>query len=111
NDSAAAGVVGEYVSSAPGSSSFPTSSQWGDYTSISLTAGDWDVTMQVQMTIRGTTTDLEIGLGTVAGNNPINLPSTGYGSARQLFEGSLLATNNLFGAHHEARVSVSAATT
>ena len=46
NDSATAGNVGEYVSSAV-TPAYPitlTSTQYADVTSISLTAGDWDVT-------------------------------------------------------------------
>jgi hypothetical protein len=44
NDSAAAGYVGEYVSSAVTATNYGATGVWGDLTSISLTAGDWDVT-------------------------------------------------------------------
>jgi hypothetical protein len=43
NNNTAAGNVGEFVSS-PYSGVSITNGQWGDGTSISLTAGDWDVT-------------------------------------------------------------------
>lgn len=44
NDSAATGNVGEYLSGTASNVNFPTSTQFGDATSISLTAGDWDLT-------------------------------------------------------------------
>lgn len=43
NNSAAAGVVGEYIDAAAAATNFPASATFGDLTSISLTAGDWDV--------------------------------------------------------------------
>ena len=56
NDNATVGNVGEYVSSAVvANSSFPTTAVWGDAAAISLTAGDWDVTGVVYMTINGAT--------------------------------------------------------
>src|SRR5271166_3151914 len=45
NNTAASGYVGEYMSTSGGPVSFPSSSQWGDMGSLSLTAGDWDVTL------------------------------------------------------------------
>ena len=44
NNSTSAGFVGEYVSSAVANVNATTSGQFGNITSISLTAGDWDVT-------------------------------------------------------------------
>jgi hypothetical protein len=44
NDSAATGIVGEYIESIISSgTAYPATNTWGDLTSISLTAGDWDV--------------------------------------------------------------------
>lgn len=46
NDAGAAAYVGEYVESVISSyTNFSTSTQYGDLTSISLTAGDWDVSL------------------------------------------------------------------
>ncbi len=50
NDSAAAGYIGEYVVNRASNVNAPTSTQYGDVTSISLTAGDWDVSGVVNVT-------------------------------------------------------------
>jgi hypothetical protein len=57
NDSAAAGYVGEYVSSsvAAGSAVSLSSATAKNVTSISLTAGDWDVTAQAYLNLAATT--------------------------------------------------------
>src|SRR5216684_1358028 len=57
NDNAAAGKVGEYISStiATGSSVTLTTNTTANVTSISLTAGDWDVTGAVDFTFGATT--------------------------------------------------------
>jgi|LakMenEpi03Aug12_release.lakeMendotaPanAssembly.Ray.scaffolds.fasta_scaffold204092_4 hypothetical protein len=47
NDSAQAGSIGEFVSSAVGSLVAFTSGSAKDITSISLTAGDWDITANI----------------------------------------------------------------
>lgn len=58
NDSAAAGYIGEIISSAveSGSAVSLTNATGADVTSISLTAGDWDVTGIVHLTGGATTT-------------------------------------------------------
>lgn len=71
NDSAAAGMIGEYVSSVFSSVAAAATGDYKDMTTISLTAGDWDVSllMLVQgagVTITGTW-DCGISIGT-AGN-------------------------------------------
>ena len=43
NDSAQTGKVGEYISATASAVNAPASATWGDLASISLTAGDWDV--------------------------------------------------------------------
>jgi hypothetical protein len=47
NDSAAAGYIGEYVESITSLANINTTNVWQDITSISLTAGDWDVQGQI----------------------------------------------------------------
>lgn len=70
NDSAAAGYIGQYIESVVTAQAGPTTNQWGDVTSISLTAGDWDVTFCADQNITGTsTTALRAGIGTVTGND------------------------------------------
>lgn len=68
NDSAPAGSVGEYISSFVGVTSFPATTTYGDLTSISLTAGDWDVCAMSTANLNGATqTDWRLGIGTTSG--------------------------------------------
>lgn len=74
NDSAASGYIGEIVSSAITTvTNAPTSGNFGDLTSISLTAGDWDVGLQGHWRVNANVTSVLIGLGTVAGNDSTGL--------------------------------------
>jgi hypothetical protein len=68
NDSAAAGYVGEFLSATAGSTA-ATSGAPGAVTSLSLTAGDWDVEGTVLFAAAGTTvvTQVTIGLSTTSG--------------------------------------------
>lgn len=70
NDSAAAGEIGEYVESVVGSTFAPATGAWGDLTSISLSAGDWDISAVVACTLNGATMTTNVGgIGTATGNN------------------------------------------
>ncbi len=75
NDSAAAGFVGEYVSSAVTSVNFPTSTQFGDLTSITLpNGGDWDVSLNAFIFYNGATvTSYNFGISTTTGNSSTGL--------------------------------------
>lgn len=67
NDNAAAGSIGEYVSAsvAPGSAVSLTTATDKNVTSISLTAGDWDVCGTVDFALTGATaTDAYAGIST-----------------------------------------------
>lgn len=75
NDSAATGFVGEYVESviSTGQNS-AGSNTFGDLTSISLTAGDWDVVAIGFWEINGATwTSASIGISTTSGNDGTGL--------------------------------------
>lgn len=77
NDSAAAGFIGQYLSSYVSAQAVGTSATWTNLTTISCTAGDWDVSanwvmdgnggtstlqeMAVSLFSGGTTTDHQIG--------------------------------------------------
>lgn len=68
NDNAPAGFVGEYIESVistytnlPGASNV-----WGNLTSISLTAGDWDVTGAMNWIVNGSTITSGIDLTEMA---------------------------------------------
>lgn len=72
NDNAAAGYIGEYTSSFinSGSAITLTNNQFSDVTSISLTAGDWDVSSVSLFTesVVGTVTSIFFGVSDVSGN-------------------------------------------
>lgn len=71
---AAAGYLGEYKQSVVGIVNFPATTLWGDATSISLTAGDWDVTATYNTNRNGATaTENSIGISTTSGNNTTGL--------------------------------------
>lgn len=70
NDSATAGDVGEYVQSVVADVSVGTTAQYYDITSISLTAGDWDVTGIVIYIRNGASwTGKELGISQTTGNS------------------------------------------
>ena len=72
NDAASTGFIGEYLESIISSPvNMPTSTQWGDLTSISLTAGDWDVNGIVSFELNGATATGEYagGLSSTTGNS------------------------------------------
>lgn len=69
SDSAATGFVGEYVESVVGATSFPATTVIGDATSISLTAGDWDVSLFAQVGIFSTGTRWIAAITTSPGNS------------------------------------------
>lgn len=75
NDAAAAGVVGEYTSARDsGGQNSPATANWGDASSLSLTAGDWDVTGTVYWNRAGSTwTEANIGMSTTSGNSTTGL--------------------------------------
>lgn len=74
NDSASAGFVGEYIESVVSAVTAPTSGNFGDLTSISLTAGDWDVTALAYVAIgAGAWQLIQIGISTTPGNSTAGL--------------------------------------
>lgn len=74
NDDAAAGDVGEYIESVVSSVSFPATGIFGDATSISLTAGDWDVTLEgLSADNASSATANQIGISQTSGNSTVGL--------------------------------------
>lgn len=73
NDSASAGNVGEYVSSAVTAVNVGPTTQVNDLTSISLTAGDWDVTLIAGMNGVGAFSSFQAGISTTSGNSQAGL--------------------------------------
>lgn len=85
NDSASAGNVGEYIESIANTST-AASTTWGDVTSISLTAGDWELTAINYFNSGTTITVAQTGISLTTGNS-----STG------LVAGSNLVVDNITG--------------
>ncbi len=105
---AAAGNVGEYLEAiVSAGTNYPASTVWGDLTSLTLTAGDWDVTLKVQSTATSLTTTIYAGISTSSGatsglsNNPLNY-------AQDTLVGSIAQTHTQI---VSVRVRVSASTT
>lgn len=74
NDSPATGYIGEVVSSSATFTNFPTSGQYGDLTSISLTAGDWLISVQlIQIQNGATVSTVTSGVSTTSGNSSTGL--------------------------------------
>lgn len=74
NDNAASGNVGEQVQSVVGAGSVGTTAQFFDITSISLTAGDWNVSGVAVYARNGATIiDYSLGISTAAGNSASGL--------------------------------------
>ncbi len=75
NDAAAAGDVGEYVTATATNVNAAATTEYGDITSISLTAGDWDVSCNVYLFANGATFSglANIGISTTSGNSSAGL--------------------------------------
>lgn len=75
SSNAPTGYVGEYIESVISTpTNFPTTDTYGDLTSISLTAGDWDVIGSYFAFNNGsTTTSIIIGISTTSGNSAVGI--------------------------------------
>lgn len=108
NDSAASGYIGEAVRSFVSVASLVSlvNTQWKDVTSISLTAGDWDVN-GIVLIAGSTTTDWEMGISTTTGNS-----GAGMNEGDNSTEGPLpIAGSNMPGVIPSWRISLSTTTT
>ena len=93
NDDAFAGYVGEVARALSTAVSFPATGTYGDAASISLTSGDWDVTIVGYQVANGAAvTSFGVGISSTTGNSSTGLvngdnalslltPSTGAGNA------------------------------
>jgi hypothetical protein len=88
NDSAISGAIGEYIESVGSGTNFPTSNDLGDATSISLTAGDWDITAIMVADKNGSTwSRADLGISVTSGNSGTGLV-TGSNRINELWAGS-----------------------
>lgn len=112
NDSANAGNIGEYISSIVviGSAIALTSGNSTTVTSISLTAGDWDVAAGANFTLSGTTTFQTAAAGIASSGN--NVPLTAPGVVAAIGGGaSAIPDNTIALAVGPARFSLATTTT
>ena len=72
---AASGIVGEYISSsAVSGAAFPGTGNFGDLVSISLTAGDWDISAVLgSQANSATVTTMSVGISSTTGNSTAGL--------------------------------------
>lgn len=107
-----AGTVGEYVSSttvAGVSVNSPSTAQFGDLLSISLTAGDWEIWAMglSNYNSAANVTETQMGVSSSSGNSSTGLVP---GDTLSYIQGTVNASNTL--THHvRIRVSISATTT
>ncbi len=77
NDAGGAGKYGQYISSSVTTAAiFPTSGQYIDAVAVVLPAGEWNLSMVVELTRNGSTftsTDIQIGMSTTSGNSATGL--------------------------------------
>jgi hypothetical protein len=71
NDNAAAGYIGEYIEgTVTSNTNYFGNGTYGELTSLTLTAGDWDVTGMMDSQANGSTvTGYDLFIGTAVGNN------------------------------------------
>lgn len=111
SDSAAAGNIGEYIESLIGDTAATTSGNYSDGTSISLTAGDWDVSALVcWQSNSGTWSEAYLGISQTTGNSATGL------TLGQTMLGAVWANSSTTPIRHSLsiptlRVSLSATTT
>lgn len=113
NDTAPAGYIGEYVSSeiAPGGGGALTSGVPADITSISLTAGDWDVWGNVLF--RPTTGTSVVSLTGFLSTASATYPGTANagGAGRMVFPASFVPNDDIIMVAGMRRISVASTTT
>ncbi len=107
-DNAAVGDYGQYISSVSvGLTNFPTSTQYGDLLSMSLTPGDWDVAVVLYQAAETGVTRAFAGISTTTGNNSAGLV---LGDSLMEFNPAP-ATNNTATSIPAFRMSLAATTT
>jgi hypothetical protein len=110
NDNAASGLVGEYVESlVTTATNFPATNIMGDLTSISLPAGDWDVT-GVLYAIKGATTVVSYwagGITATSGNSYTGV----VGGSNYVLGGAFASDNENSLSIPSLRISVASTTT
>jgi hypothetical protein len=74
NDNAPAGYVGQYLSASQAGGGPFGNGVWGDFVSLSLTAGDWDISYVFSFDKNGSNANtVRMGVSTTSGNNTTGL--------------------------------------
>lgn len=108
NDSATSGIVGQYIESVFSNISYPATTVYGDASSISLTAGDWDVTLNAIPTANGATiTAQSLGISITSGNSTTGLVQ----GSNHINFGQLFTANNVPMVIANYRISLASTTT
>lgn len=109
---ATAGNIGQHVEAKSATfANFPASGTYGDANSISLTAGDWDVSFQLSSTINGSTwTAIFVGISPASGNDASGL-SNGDNLLVPAWASSTTTPENVVVTIASFRVNVSGTTT
>ncbi len=112
NDSAAAGIIGEVMQANDSTDqNFPTSTQYGNTISLTLTAGDWDLSGHIVAEVNTATwSNVDFGLGTVTGNDATGLtrPTT---LVRESFANTSTARTTISLQIPVRRISIASTTT
>lgn len=110
NDSAASGYVGEYISANPGGNvNSGSSGNYTTITSISLTAGDWDVEGQVQFNAGTLAAGTSIGAAISLTTNATDTTASG---GFHLFSGATITAASVYNLPTgNRRISVAGTTT
>lgn len=108
NDNAQSGYVGEYAESIVNNALINNSSgAYDDQTSISLTAGDWEITLMCRLNTNGATvTDFNVGVSSTSGNS-----SAGLFSGSNLYTVTTSVPNGQMAVISGFRMSLAATTT
>jgi len=110
-DDAATGNLGQVLTSTAGFTNAPTTNQLGDLTSLSITAGDWDIYVSLYFTGNGATWSKgSVGVSSTAGNDGTGLVS-GDNRLDLVFANSSTAITDLPLYITAYRVNVSSTTT
>jgi hypothetical protein len=109
NDAAAAGDIGEEIRSAASAVTFPATTVWGDLTSISLTAGDWLVSVLARgNTLAAGLTEYAFAITTTAGDSTTGIVDADNSTN---FRGTLALNDRIYNAIPSYRISLASTTT
>jgi hypothetical protein len=106
NDNASSGFVGQYIENTVTNQAAPTSATWSDVTSITLTAGDWDISLMCNINAGTSATNVNFGIGTASGTS-----TTGLISGVNSWALSGIVSGVVTGVVPPYRVSISSSTT